>query len=150
MCESSHSNNLIIESNYSANSSEKSYNCSLYFTNSNTLFMTNFLDQISHSRHEFIFKNTMCFQPNIPYYIFLRTTNRAGSSIMSVSKPLMLDLLSPVPGNVVDGTDLMHDIKFQSSLTDVKGTNDFEITTLPDTTCDLMRFLNLVTYFPLM
>ena len=49
---------------------------------------------------------------------------------MSVSKPLMLDLLSPVPGNVVDGTDLMHDIKFQSSLTDVKGTDAFELNTL--------------------
>ena len=35
----------------------------------------------------------------------------------------MLDLLFPIPGNVVDGTDLMHDIKFQSSLTDVKGTD---------------------------
>ena len=42
----------------------------------------------------------------------------------------MLDLLSPVPGNVVDGTDLMHDIKFQSSLTDVKGTDAFELNTL--------------------
>ena len=86
--------------------------------------------RINNKSHKYISSTTLCFQPNIPYYIFLRTTNRAGSSIVTVSKSLMLDLLSPIPGNVVDGTELMHDIKFQSSLTDVKGTNALELDTL--------------------
>ena len=61
------------------------------------------------------------FQPNTPYYVYLRVTNGAGSAITTISPTILLDLRPPSPGMVIDGTDIKHDRKFQNSLTEVRG-----------------------------
>ncbi|XP_078695732.1 uncharacterized protein LOC144924477 [Branchiostoma floridae x Branchiostoma belcheri] len=61
-------------------------------------------------------------EPGIPYFVKLRTFNKAGLSIMTESSPILLDLEDPVGGTVKDGRDFSSDITHQSSTTSVEGT----------------------------
>ncbi|KAI8516764.1 hypothetical protein Bbelb_053450 [Branchiostoma belcheri] len=61
-------------------------------------------------------------EPGIPYFVKLRTFNKAGLSIMTESSPILLDLQDPVGGTVKDGQEFSNDITHQSSTASVEGT----------------------------
>ncbi|XP_035697583.1 uncharacterized protein LOC118430698 [Branchiostoma floridae] len=61
-------------------------------------------------------------QSGIPYFVRLRTFNKAGLSIITESPPILLDLEDPIGGTVKDGRDFSSDVTHQSSTTTVEGT----------------------------
>ncbi|KAI8518956.1 hypothetical protein Bbelb_022130, partial [Branchiostoma belcheri] len=59
----------------------------------------------------------LALRTNIPYYVHLRTTNNAGSSILTVSAPIIYDLSKISIGTLVDGHNYTEDLEFHGDNT---------------------------------
>ncbi|XP_066275501.1 uncharacterized protein [Branchiostoma lanceolatum] len=82
--------------------------------------VTNFVPVISNGNEYTVTDITL--EPDIPYFVRLRTFNKAGLSIMTESPPILLDLEDPVGGTVKDGRDFSSDITHLSSTSTMEGT----------------------------
>ncbi|XP_035662464.1 uncharacterized protein LOC118406510 [Branchiostoma floridae] len=58
---------------------------------------------------------------NIPYYVHLRVTNNAGSSILTVSAPIIYDLSKISIGSLVDGHNYTEDLEYHGDNTILPG-----------------------------
>ena len=61
------------------------------------------------------------FQFDMPYFVTLHITNGAELTLEVLSKPILVDMIGPSPGLVIDGLDLHDDKTFLSSTTEVSG-----------------------------
>ena len=55
------------------------------------------------------------------YSVYLRTKNNADAEILSVSPPILMDLIPPEEGHVKDGLDFTEDLVFQGSTNTMEG-----------------------------
>ena len=55
------------------------------------------------------------------YFVYLRTKNNADAEILSVSPPILIDLIPPVEGHVKDGLYFTEDLVFQGSTHAMEG-----------------------------
>uniref|UniRef100_A0ABM0M0H6 Uncharacterized protein LOC100366953 n=1 Tax=Saccoglossus kowalevskii TaxID=10224 RepID=A0ABM0M0H6_SACKO len=60
-------------------------------------------------------------QPSRPYFVHLRATNNADLSVITISPPILLDVVDPISGVVKDGDNYKVDRMYQSSTNHMEG-----------------------------
>ena len=60
-----------------------------------------------------------------PYYIILEMTNNAELITQIVSKPIIVDIVGPTAGRVIDGTDFKHDLIFHGDANKFEGDDGY-------------------------
>ena len=58
-----------------------------------------------------------------PYYVILEVINNAKLTTQTVSKPIIVDIVGPTSGRVIDGTDFKHDLVFHGDASKFEGDN---------------------------